>query len=87
MNFLLISLSVTTIADAFLHKGNVWAHDRLSALWRNTRKNRLHKRGTHANAQSSPKAQVYRTGVPNVSLNMYTLYITFFFEFLEFRNY
>ena len=26
MNWLLISLSVTTISDAFLHKGNVWAH-------------------------------------------------------------
>jgi len=25
MNFLFVSLSVITIADAFLHKGNVWA--------------------------------------------------------------
>jgi len=33
-----ISLSVTTIADTFLHKCNVWAHDQLPALWRNTRK-------------------------------------------------
>jgi len=32
MNFLLTSLSETTIADAFLYKGNVWAHDQLSAL-------------------------------------------------------
>jgi len=38
LNSLLISLSVTTNADAFLHKGNVWAHDQLSPLWRNTRK-------------------------------------------------
>ena len=38
MNFLLISLAVTTIADAFVHKGNVWAHDSIPALWRNTRK-------------------------------------------------
>ena len=38
MNRLLIWLPVTTIADAFLHKGNVWAHDQLSTLWRNTRK-------------------------------------------------
>jgi len=35
MNWLLISLSV--IADAFLHKGKVWADDQLAALWRNTR--------------------------------------------------
>jgi len=31
MNFLLISLAVTTLADAFV-QGNVWAHDQLSAL-------------------------------------------------------
>jgi len=36
-------------------------------------KNRLHKRATHASAQSSPKFPVYRTGVPNLSLNMYPL--------------
>jgi len=36
MNFLLMSFSVTTIADA--RKGKVWAHDQPSALWRNTRK-------------------------------------------------
>ena len=63
-NFLLISLAVTTIADAFVYKGNVWANDQLSALGRNTRKNRLHKRATYASTQSSPKAQVYRTGAP-----------------------
>ena len=34
---------------------------------------RLHKRATHASAQSSPKAQVYRIGVPNLSLTMYPL--------------
>jgi len=34
---LLISHSVTTIADAFLHKGKVWGDDQLSALRRNTR--------------------------------------------------
>jgi len=32
MNWLLISFSVTTISDAFLHKGNVWAHYQLSQL-------------------------------------------------------
>ena len=73
MNFLLMSLAVTTIADAFVHKGTVWAHDQLSALWRNTWKNRLHKRTSHASGQSSPKAQVYRTGVANLSLTMYPL--------------
>ena len=36
MNWLFLSLSVTTIANA--HKGKVWAHDQSSALWRNTRK-------------------------------------------------
>ena len=40
MNWLLISLSVTTIADAFLHEGNVLACDQLSPLWRNTQKKR-----------------------------------------------
>ena len=44
MNRLLIWLSVTTIADAFLHKSNVWARDHLSPLWRNTQKSGLHTR-------------------------------------------
>ena len=70
MNFLLISLSVTTTPDVFLHKGNAWTHDQLSTLWRNTRKNRLHKRATHASNQSSPKARVYKAGVHNLSLIM-----------------
>ena len=73
MNFLLISLSVTTVADPSVHEGNVWVHYQLSALWRNTRKNRLRKRAIHASAQSSPKAQIYRTGIPNLSLTMYPL--------------
>ena len=30
------SLSLTTSADTFLYKGNVWAHDKLSPSWRNT---------------------------------------------------
>ena len=42
--WLLTALSVTTSSDAFLHKGNICAHDQLSALWRNTRKNRLFSR-------------------------------------------
>jgi len=37
MNWLLTWLSVTTITDAFLRKSNVWAHDQLSGLCRNTR--------------------------------------------------
>jgi len=51
MNWLLISLSVTTNADAFLHKGNVWAHDQLS-LYVATN---IPKRATHASALSFPK--------------------------------
>jgi len=73
INFLLISLSVITIADAFLHKCNVWTHDQLSALWCNTRKKQTSQNSNHASAQSCPKAQVYRTGVPNLSLTMYPL--------------
>jgi len=54
MNLILIWLSVTTIADAFLHKCNVCTHDQLSALWRNARKTRLPKKATYASAQSFP---------------------------------
>jgi len=32
MNRLLISLSIATIGDAFLHKGNDWAHYQLFTL-------------------------------------------------------
>jgi len=39
MNFLAFSHSLTRSTDVFLYKGNVWAHDQLSALWRNTRQN------------------------------------------------
>jgi len=63
---LLISLSVIAIADAFLHKGNVWAHDQRSMRPNVTplydaihEKSRLHKRATHASAQTSPKPNVY----------------------------
>jgi len=34
-------------------------------------KSRLHKRATHASAQSSRKSQVYKTRVRNLSLAMY----------------
>jgi len=34
---------------------------------------RLHKRATHSFALSFPKAQVYRTGVANLSLTMQPL--------------
>jgi len=50
-----------------------------------TKKKRFHKRAAHAYTQSSPKAQVYRTGVPNLSLNMYPL-LNFLYNF-QFRNY
>jgi len=73
MNWLLISLSVTTIADAFLRKGNVCVHDQLSALCRNTRKKQTSQESNPCIPQSSPKAQVYATGVPNLSLIMYPL--------------
>jgi len=67
-----MSLLVTTSAEA--HKGKVWAHDQPPALRRSMRKkNRFHTRATHAQAQSSPKAQVDRTVVSNLSLNMYPL--------------
>jgi len=39
-------------------------------------KSRLQKRATHASAQSSPKAQVYGTGVPSLSLTMYPFRIS-----------
>jgi len=54
INWLLIWLSVTTIADA--HKGNVWAHDQPSALWHNTQKKQTSQRATHASAKVSPKS-------------------------------
>ena len=38
MNWLSFSLLVTTNADAFLHKSNVWVHDQLSALLHNSLK-------------------------------------------------
>jgi len=41
-------------------------------------KSRLHKRATHASAQSTPKAQVYRTGVTNLSLTMYPFTISIY---------
>ena len=39
-------------------------------------KRRLHMRATHASAQSSPKVQVYTTGVNNLSLTMYPFSIS-----------
>ena len=38
MNWLRFLLWLTSSADTFMHEGNVWAHDELSAVWRNTRK-------------------------------------------------
>jgi len=64
---LLISLLVTTISEAFLHKGNVWAHDQLSVYEATHEKSRLHKRATHSPALNSPKAKAYRT---DLSLTM-----------------
>jgi len=51
MNWLLFSLSIATSADAFLHIGNVWAHDQISALRRNTRK----KETSHESTCIRPK--------------------------------
>ena len=71
INTLLISFSVAAIADASLHKGNIWAHDHYPLSDSTHEKRRLHKRATHAFAPSSPKAQVYRTRVPHLSLEMH----------------
>ena len=46
------SLSVTTHADAFLCKGNIWGHDQLSTLWHNTRKKHTSQ---ESNTYISPK--------------------------------
>ena len=59
MNWLLISLSVTTIADTFLHKGKVWAHDQLSASWRNTLEKQTSQESSPCIRPKFPKAQVY----------------------------
>jgi len=58
------------------------SHPRYDAIHE---KNRFHKRAAHTYAQSSPKAQVYRTGVPHLPLNMYP-FLNFLYTF-EFRNY
>jgi len=85
INWLFISLSVTTIADAFLHKSDiwahyqlrVWAHYQLSALWHNLRKEQEHTREQQMHPPKvPPKAQVYRTGVPNLSLTMHPFSIS-----------
>jgi len=70
MNRLLISLSITTIGDAFLHKGNVWAHDQLFTLWRNTRKKQSSQESNPRIRPKFPetKAQVCRTGATNLTL-------------------
>jgi len=84
MNFLLTSLSATTIADRMkITSGRMINYPLYDAIHD---KNRLHKRATHASTQSSPKAQFYRKGVPDLSLTMYPL-LNFFIEFLECRNY
>jgi len=65
MNWLLILLSVTTIADAFLHKarsGRMTNYPLYDAIHETSR---LYKRATHASAQRPPKAHVYWTGFPN----------------------
>jgi len=86
INFLLISLSVTTVADAFLHKGNVWAHGQLPALWRNTRKKQISQESNPCIRPKFPKSpnlqnrgsQPFSDHVPLAG---------FLIEFLEFRNY
>ena len=66
MNWLLISLSVSTIADAFLHKGKVWAHDQLSALWRNTREKQTSRVSNPCISPTFPQS-------PSLELNLLTM--------------